>query len=94
MLLRQDRGRNQDRRLLAAAGRQEGCPQRHLGLAVADVAADEAVHGNGLLHVGQDVVDRLELVRRFFVGEAGLEIPEITVRGGETRSRRPPCAAA
>jgi hypothetical protein len=35
---------------------------RDLGLAVADVAADHAVHRDGLLHVGLDLGDRGELV--------------------------------
>ena len=45
VLLGEDRGGHQHQRLLAALGRLEGGPQGHLGLAVADVAADQAVHG-------------------------------------------------
>ena len=44
MLLREDRGRRQHQRLLAVARGLERRAQRHLGLAVADVAADQAVH--------------------------------------------------
>ena len=40
-----------------------------LGLAVPDVAADEAVHGDGPLHVGFHVLDGLRLVGRLLVRE-------------------------
>ena len=79
MLLRQDRRGHQHGDLLAVVDRQEGGPQGHLGLAVADVPADQPVHGSRLLHVLQHLVDGLELIRRFFVGKPGLEIPEIAV---------------
>ena len=45
VLLGEDRGGHQHQRLLAGLGGLEGGAQGHLGLAVAHVAADEAVHG-------------------------------------------------
>ena len=44
VLLGEDRRRRQDEHLLAVVGGLEGGAQRDLGLAVADVAADQAVH--------------------------------------------------
>ena len=44
VLLGEDRRRRQHQHLLAVVGRLEGGAQRDLGLAVADVAADQAVH--------------------------------------------------
>ena len=58
VLLRQQRGRHQHRHLLAVLHRLERRPDRDLGLAVADVAADQPVHRDRLLHVGLDLVDR------------------------------------
>ena len=48
---------HQHEHLLAVLGRLEGGPQGHLGLAVADVAAHQPVHGVRRLHVVLDVVD-------------------------------------
>ncbi len=53
VLARQQRGRHHDRDLLAAHRRDEGRAQRHLGLAEADVAADQAVHRPA----GAEIVD-------------------------------------
>ena len=44
MLAREQRGRHDDRHLHAVHGGDEGGAQRHLGLAEADVAADQPVH--------------------------------------------------
>jgi hypothetical protein len=44
VLLGQQRGGRQHRHLLAAVHGHEGGAQRHLGLAEADVAADQPVH--------------------------------------------------
>ena len=44
VLLDEQRGRHEDRDLLAVLDRLERRPDRDLGLAVADVAADEPVH--------------------------------------------------
>ena len=74
VLLGQDGGRHQHGHLLAVHDRLEGRAQRHFRLAVADVAADQAVHRPGLLHVVLDGLDGDELVLRLDVGEAGLQL--------------------
>ena len=86
VLLGEHRRRDEEHHLPAVLGRLEGGAQRHLGLAVADVAADQPVHRARLLHVGADGLDRLELVRRLAVGEAllELELPLAVVREGVT----------
>ena len=70
VLLGEDRGRDQDRHLAAVLHRLERRPQRHLGLAVADVAADQPVHRAAAQHVGLDLLDRPRLVGRLGVREA------------------------
>ena len=74
MLLGEQGRRHEDRGLLAVLDRLEDGAHRDLGLAEADVAADEAVHRGGPLHVRLDVVDRLELVGGLDVGERLLEL--------------------
>ncbi len=74
VLLREDRGRHQHRHLAALLHRLEGGAHRHLGLAVADVAADQAVHRLDVLHVLLHLDDRLELVGRLLVGERRLQL--------------------
>ena len=65
--------------------------QRHLGLAVADVAADQAVHRPRLLHVRLDLLDRVELVRRLAVRERVLEV-ELPLAVGRERVTGAPLA--
>ena len=74
VLLHEQRGRAQDGHLLAVLDRLEGRPHRDLGLAVADVAADEAVHRHRALHVGLDLVDGAQLVGGLDVGERVFEL--------------------
>ena len=74
VLLGEDRRRHQHQHLLALVGRLERRPQRDLGLAVADVAADQPVHRPRRLHVGLDQLDRLALVGRLGEREALLEL--------------------
>ena len=74
VLAGQQRGRHEDRRLAAVLDRLEHRPQRHLGLAEPDVAADQAVHRPVRLHVGLHVSDRPELVGRLHVRERRLEL--------------------
>ena len=74
VLLRQQRGRHQHGDLLAVLHRLERRPHRDLGLAVADVAADQPVHRDGLLHVPLDLFDRGELVGRLGVREGVLQL--------------------
>ena len=51
VLLGQDRGRHEHGHLVAGVDRLERRPHRHFGLAVADVAAQQAIHRPRLLHV-------------------------------------------
>ncbi len=74
MLAGQDGGRAQHGDLLAVHDRFEGRAHGHLGLAVADVAAEEPVHGRGGFHVGLDLADRAELVFGLVVFEGLLEL--------------------
>ena len=69
MLLRKDRGGDQYRHLLAVENGFESRPQRHFGLAVAHITAEQAIHGTEPFHIGFDIADRLELIRRFLIGE-------------------------
>ena len=91
MLLREQRGGHQHGHLLAVLHRLERRPHRDLGLAVADVAADQPVHRDGLLHVPLDLVDRGELVGR--LGATGRRPPAPAATGCRGRTRAPwtPC---
>ncbi len=66
------------------------CAQGNLGLAEAHVAAQQAVHGLGRLHVGLNVGDGLQLVARLVVGEALLHLDLLgrVGRTGDTGNRR------
>ena len=70
VLLGEQRRRRQDRDLLAAVDRDEGGAQRDLGLAEADVAADQPVHRLRRHHVLDHGVDRGVLVGRLLEAEA------------------------
>ena len=74
VLLRQHGGGHQHGHLLAILDRLEGGPQRHLRLAVADVAADQAVHRPAAQHVALDLLDGPQLVRRLAVRERLLQL--------------------
>ena len=87
MLLGEDRGGHQEHDLLAVVRGLERRAERDLGLAVAHVAADQAVHRARLLHVGLDLLDRLELVGRLLVGEGALEVHQPLRVGGERVAR-------
>ena len=75
MLLRQDRRRHQESDLLGILHGFERRPQGDLRLAVADVAADQAVHDAAGFHVRFDGFDRAQLVFRFLVGKEFLKFP-------------------
>ena len=84
MLLGEQRGRAEHGDLLAVGDRDEGGAQRHLGLAEADVAADQAVHRLARLHVLDHGGDGRRLVGRFLEAEAvgeGFEIVLLEVEG-------------
>ncbi len=76
-MLAREQGRRRDHRdLLAVHRRDEGGAQRNLGLAEADVAADQAVHRLAFGQVGQHVLDRAFLVVGFVPREAVDELGE------------------
>ena len=70
VLLGEERGRDEHRDLLAVGERDERRAERDLGLAEADVAADEAVHRPARDEVRDDGVDRRLLVGRLLEREA------------------------
>ena len=70
MLPRQQCRRHHDGDLLAVERDRECRPQRHLGLAKTDVAADQPIHWPAALEVLQRRIDRAELVFSFLVREA------------------------
>ncbi len=73
VLLGEDRGRDEHQHLLAADGDGERGPERDLGLAVADVAADEPVHRPRRLEILLHGFDGARLVLGLAVRERGLE---------------------
>ena len=86
VLLGQDRGRHQHGDLLAGVDRLERRPDGDLGLAVADVAADQAIHRLALGHVALDRLDGRELVGRLLVGKGRLELGHpVAVLGRDRR---------
>ena len=70
----QDGGGHQDGALLAVHHALEGRADGHLGLAEADIAAQQAVHRHRALHVGLDLLDAAQLVVGLVVGEAPLKV--------------------
>ena len=74
VLLGQQRRRDQHRDLLAVHHGLERRADGDLGLAVPDVAADQAVHRLGLLHVALDLVDRGQLVAGLVERERVLQL--------------------
>ena len=74
MLRDEQRGGHEHGHLLAVLNRLEGGAHGDLRLAVADVAGDEPVHRDRLLHVGLDLLDRVQLVGRLHVGEGVLQL--------------------
>ena len=74
MLLRQHGRRHEDGDLLSVEHGLHGRAQRDLGLAEADVAAQQTVHGLRRLHVRLDLLDAAQLIVRLGVGEVVLEL--------------------
>ena len=74
VLLGEDRRRYEQHHLRAVLHGLECRAQRHLGLAVADVAADQPVHRPRRLHVGLDELDRVALVGGLRERERVLEL--------------------
>ena len=77
MLAGEQSGRCDHRDLLAVHRRDEGRAQRDLGLAEADIAADEAIHRLAAFEVGQDIGNGAVLIVGFLVLEA---VEELVVR--------------
>ena len=74
VLPRQQGGGGEDGALLAAHDALEGRPEGDFGLADADVAAEQAVHGPAFFHVLFDLGGGVELVVRLVVLEAGFKV--------------------
>ena len=86
VLRRQQGRRHQDRDLLAVLDRLERRPDRDLGLAIADVAADQPVHRDRAFHVPLHLVDGAELIGRLDVREGVLQL----ALPGRVRAERVP----
>ena len=93
VLLGEDRRRAEHERLLAVHGDGERGAHGDLGLAEADVAADEPVHRPRRLEVLLDRLDRALLVLGLAVGELGLEPLEPLVLEVVGAARAPAAAA-
>ncbi len=87
MLAREKRRRHDDRDLLAFDRRGEGGAQRDLGLAEADIAADEPIHRPARGHVVQNRLDRRQLILRLVIGKAGAKFGVKPFRRDELRRR-------
>ena len=74
VLAREQGRRHHDRDLLAVHGGDEGGAQRHLGLAEADVAADQPIHRPAGGEVAEHRGDGGLLVVGLLVGKAGAEL--------------------
>src|SRR5262245_61632329 len=73
MLLGQNRRRRQHGNLFAAFDGEKSGSHRHFGLAVADIAADQAIRRLSALHAGQGLIDGTLLIWSFFVFESRFE---------------------
>src|SRR5207237_10212095 len=74
MLLGQDRGGHEHSGLSAIHDGLEGGANANFGFAEANVAADEAVHRFGPLHVSFGFDDGAHLIGRFFEDKGALEL--------------------
>ena len=74
MLIRENRRRCEDRDLFAVHHRLECGAHGHLGLAISDVAAQQAVHRSPRFHVRFDVIDRRVLILGLVEFERLLEL--------------------
>ena len=94
VLLGEDGGGRQEGHLLARDRGLEHGAHRDLGLAVADVAADEPVHRLVALHVRLHLLDAADLVHGLLVGEGRLEGQLPVVVGREGVAPAPPSCLA
>ena len=83
VLSRQQRGRREHRHLHAVGHRDERGAQGDLGLAEADIAANQAVHGFALAQVLDHRIDGGELIRGFVEAERFREGIEVVLIDGE-----------
>ena len=92
MLLHQQRRRREHRDLLAGVHGDERGAHRHLGLAEADVAAHDAVHGPLAGQIAEHLADRLRLIGGLLEREGAGErlVLELRQRQGEARLRLAP----
>src|SRR3954466_4763369 len=74
VLTSQQRRRHHDRDLLAVERDRESSPQRHLGLAEANIAADEPIHRPTSLKVFERGIDRAKLIFGFVVRKTRTEL--------------------
>ena len=74
VLLGEHRRRHEDGRLPPVEHALHHGAQGDLGLAVAHVAAQEAIHRHGLFHVGLDLLDAAQLVVRLRIAEVLLKL--------------------
>ena len=91
MLLGKHRCRHQQRRLLPVENALHHGAQRDLRLAVAHVAAEQAVHRRFALHIRFDLLDGAELIVRFLKVERILKLalPRRIRRKGEAGTALP-----
>ena len=71
----EQRRRHQHGDLLGIHDCLEAGAHSDLGLAIADIAQEQAVHDLGALHVLLDLLDALELSRRLGIGKVVLKLP-------------------
>ena len=71
----EDRRRREEGDLLSIHHRFEGGAHRHLGLPIADVAAQQAIHRRRRFHVPLDVCDGIYLIDRQVPLERIVELP-------------------
>ena len=75
VLLRQNRGRNENCDLLGIHHGLHRGAQGDLGFAEAHVAAEQPIHRRGRLHIALDLRDTAELIVRLDVGKVVLKFP-------------------
>ncbi len=85
VLAGEQRGRHHDGDLLAGENGDEACAQGDLGLAEADIAADQPVHGPAASQIVEHGADARGLVLGLLVGKAGGELVIEAVGWGEDR---------
>ena len=85
MLAGEQRGRHDHGHLLTGEHGQQARPERHLGLAEADIAADQPVHGAAARQIVEHGIDAGRLVLGLLIGEARREFVIDAVGRGDDR---------